>query len=143
MPRSSPCWTDGVDRLRLIASATGVTAVEQQHRDDHGAVNDLLAEFGDLHNRQDRLQQRDQDDAGDGADIFSPTAEDRGAAEHHRRDRGQKIGVAHRLRRLTGIARQHFAAKRRKPARQRKGQEHYALGCGAESMQQGTGLRMR
>ena len=71
--------------------------------------------LGHLHHRQDRLQQRDQDDAGDRAEIAAAAAEDRGAAEHHGGDGRQQIGIAHRLRRLATHSRR--AARRRRPSR--------------------------
>ena len=74
------------------------------------------AEFGKeqlrLNYRQDRLQQGDQDDAGDGADVASPSAEHIGAAEHDRGDRRQEVGIAHRLVRALGPTGEQHAAKR-------------------------------
>src|SRR5262245_52776286 len=78
--------------------------VEQQHNDDDDAVDHLAAEFLDLHDRENRLQEGDQDDAGDGAEIGAAPAHDGGAAEDDGGDGGQEIGIAHGLRRLARIA---------------------------------------
>src|SRR5215813_13040113 len=80
-----------------------LAAVEQKHRNDDDAVDHLAAELLNLHHLQNRLQERDQDHAGDGAEIGAAAAEDRGSAEDDGGDRLQEVGIAHRLRRPAGI----------------------------------------
>ena len=66
--------------------------VKQQHRHDDHTIDDLAACLRHLHHGEDRLQQSDEDDAGNRAEIGAAAAENRGAAEHDGRDRRQKIG---------------------------------------------------
>ena len=49
--------------------------------------------------------------ARDRSEIGAPAAQDVGAAKHHRRDRRQEVGVAHRLEGAVGPARQQDAAE--------------------------------
>ena len=110
-------------RISLMTSAGSLPSppdrrpppVEQQHDDDHRPIGDLPPGLGDLHHRQDRLQQRDEDHARDRPEIIAASAEDAGAAEHHGGDRGQEIGIAHRLRGLGGVAGEQHAANADSP----------------------------
>src|SRR4051812_40647978 len=84
------------DKRSMAIALRGVPApatVDQQHRDDHHAVDDVPAEFLDLHDRQDGLQERDEDYARDRAEIAAAPAKDRRAAQHDRGDRGKQIRI--------------------------------------------------
>ena len=94
----------------------------------------MSAELLDLHHRQDRLQQRDQDDAGDSPEVVAAPAEDRGAAQHDRGDRRQQIGIAHRLRGLARIASEQDAAERRESARDGERRDHHGASARAREI---------
>jgi hypothetical protein len=52
--------------------------VDRQHDDDHRPIGDLPPGLGDLHHRQDLLQQRDEDHARHRPEIVAASAEDAG-----------------------------------------------------------------
>src|SRR5262249_5602277 len=78
-------WHRSLSTLGLVVRSAQETfaAVQQKHYDDDHAVDHLAAEFLHLHHRQDRLEERDQDHAGHGAQIGAAASEDRGTAEDH------------------------------------------------------------
>src|SRR5215470_10207374 len=56
---------------RQALALAPLAAVKQQHRDDDGAVDDLAAGLFHLDDGQDRLQESDQNDARDRADVLA------------------------------------------------------------------------
>ena len=84
-----------------------------------------------LHARQEHLrtaeEERDQDHAGDGAEIGAAAAEDRGAAEHDGGDRRAADRRRPSPGGLAGIAGEQHAAEGREAAREREGDQHDAL----------------
>src|SRR5262249_35728768 len=106
------CRRRGLGRSDLLGVATP-TAVDQQHRDDNDAVDHVPAELLDLHDRQNRLEQRDEDHASDGAKVVTAAAQDRGPTQYHGGDRRQQVGVTHCLRRLASITGKQHTAERR------------------------------
>ncbi len=104
-----------------------LATVQQQHGDDDGAVDNLATGFRDLDHRKYRLQEGDQDHAGDRAEKGAASAENAGTAEHHRRNCRKEIRVAHSLIGVSRVAGKQHSGKRRAGAGNRKaGNDHAA-----------------
>ena len=76
-----------------------------------------------------RVQQHDQDHADEGAEIAAAAAEDVGAADDHRGDRRQQVGVAHALVGLGRIAGEQHAGEAGADAAEHEGSEDHARWC--------------
>ena len=108
-----------VDLLRAVpvpaqpaAEAGEGFAADRDGDEDDGAVDDEQRAAGEVQRRQEPGQDGQHQRAGDGAEIVAAAAEDRGAADRDRRDRGEEIGVAHAEIGLAGIAGQQHAGER-------------------------------
>ena len=115
-PRGAICA--GPNRRQSVSTRHLVGAsVDQQHQDDHAAIDHLPAGLRHFHDRQHAVEQHDQDHADERADVASAPAQDVGAADDDGGDRGQEIGVAHALIGLLRIAGEKDARRGRRSGR--------------------------
>ncbi len=120
-----PPWSRGsggaAERPADGAGDIGERVARQRDRDeDDDAVDDQQRAVGQVERRQEAGEDGQHEGAGDGADIVAAAAEDRGAADRHRGDRGEEIGVAHAEIGLRGVAGEQHAGERGGEARERR-----------------------
>src|ERR1700722_3798194 len=109
-------FTSNYSLLAIRYSLTGhplAASVDEQHQDDDRAINHLSAGFRHLHDREHAVQEHDQDDADEGAEITTAPTENIGAADDDGGDRGKEIGIAHPLIGLCRIAGEQHACEAR------------------------------
>src|ERR1700722_41755 len=124
-------------RGEAMASPSGraLRAMNREHDQDNRPEYDLPYGVLDLHEREDRRQERDENGANEGSGIGAAAAKDRRAAEHHGRDDRHQVAVAHALVSLVGVADQQEPAETRHEARKREDADDDPLDLGAREEQ--------